>query len=275
MITSYEQIFAALEKTDPIPIAIVQPKSDFLLNAINDATKNGWITPLIFEHSVDLIAAQQAVASVKNGEAKLMMKGDIETATVLKAVLDDKELRTDQRLSHVAVVESPNYDRLMLWSDGGVNIDLNHEIMDSIITNAYVMAKALNIHHPNIALLTLVETVNEKLPETILAFEMEQKYSSYNNFSIEGPIALDVALSREAAVSKGLSSSIAGKTDVFIGPSITVTNHVVKSLMSIGGAKGGGIILGAQVPIVLLSRSDSSETKLNSIALGVLTSTGD
>ena len=213
--------------------------------------------------------------SVKKGEAKLMMKGDVETAIVLKAVLDVKELRTDQRLSHVAVVESPNYDRLMLWSDGGVNIDLNHEIMDSIITNACVMAKALNIHYPNIALLALVENVNEKLPETLLAFEMEQKYSSYKYFSIEGPIALDVALSREAAVSKGLSSSIAGKTDVFIGPSITVINHVVKSLMSIGGAKGGGIILGAQVPIVLLSRSDSSETKLNSIALGVLTSTGD
>ena len=275
MIKTYRQIYSIIEKKAARPIAIVQPRHKLLLSAIDQAAQKGWIDPILFHHNDDAVAARQAVAAVKNDDAELIMKGDLDSATLLKAVLENDGLRTNRRLSHVAVVESPYYERLMLWSDGGVNIQLNQEIMESIIANARVVSNVLGISHPNIALLALVENVNKKLPETVLAYELTKKYSHHSDFSIEGPIALDVALSKEAALRKDLSSTIAGKTDIFIGPSITVTNHVVKSLINIGGAKGGGIIIGAQIPIVMLSRSDSTETKLNSIALGLLASTGD
>jgi phosphate butyryltransferase len=206
----------------------------------------------------------------------LLMKGDIDTASLLKAVMNS-QLRKDKNrlLTHIAVLESPRYKRLLLTTDGGVNTEISEDILTAILENVLLATKALQISKPNIAMLALVEKVTSKLPETIFAQEAVQRYKDDQRFIIEGPVALDVALSATAARAKGLSSRIAGQTDVFIGPNITAINFVSKALLSIGGAQGGGIILGASVPIVLLSRSDTLETKLNSIALGLLILQGE
>ncbi|MFQ6604595.1 MAG: phosphate acyltransferase [Fidelibacterota bacterium] len=276
MITSYSHLYAALRRQSPVTLAVVEPKQSHILEALDAAEAEGWIRPSLFRAQDPAEAARQAVAAVRAGNASLLMKGDLDTATLLQAVLDKTTgLTTQQRLSHVAVVESPAYDKLMFWTDGGVNLHLDDNTVDSIIENALQVTGACDIPRPNIALLTLVEKITESLPETVFADRTVKRYAGRQNFCLEGPIALDVALSRSAAELKGIASEIAGCTDIFIGPSITAVNHIVKALLSLGGAIGGGIILGARVPIVLLSRSDSKDSKLNSIALGVLLAEGD
>ncbi len=270
MIRKHKELLESVSVGNAIPMVIVNPVHRYILDAIHTAEERGWINPVIIRNDDDSIAARDAVDEVRRGNAKLLMKGDVSTDVVLKAVLNrETGIRTGNRLSHIAVVESPFYPKLMLMTDGGVNPFPDEEIFTSIINNSLMLANKLGIGQPCAAMLSLVEKVNDKLPETVLACRMAEKFTDDSRLIIEGPVALDVALSEKCAEAKRISSRIAGKTDIFIGPQITTVNFLVKGLMSIGGSKGGGIIMGAAVPIVLLSRSDTMETKLNSIALGV------
>ena len=276
MITNYNSIHKAISRGSPVSLAIVNPKQDYLLLALKESERKGWIKPNIFSDPDPVKATHKALTAMNTDKPWLLMKGDIDTASLLKAVMNS-QLRKDKNrlLTHIAVLESPRYKRLLLTTDGGVNTEISEDILTAILENVLLATKALQISKPNIAMLTLVEKVTSKLPETIFAQEAVQRYKDDQRFIIEGPFALDVALSATAARAKGLSSRIAGQTDVFIGPNITAINFVSKALLSIGGAQGGGIILGASVPIVLLSRSDTLETKLNSIALGLLILQGE
>jgi phosphate butyryltransferase len=276
MITNYNTIHKAVSRGSPVSLAIVNPKQDYLLLALKESERKGWIKPNIFSDPDPVKATHKALTAMNTNKPWLLMKGDIDTASLLKAVMNS-QLRKDKNrlLTHIAVLESPRYKRLLLTTDGGVNTEISEDILTAILENVLLATKALQISKPNIAMLTLVEKVTSKLPETIFAQEAVQRYKDDQRFIIEGPVALDVALSATAARAKGLSSRIAGQTDVFIGPNITAINFVSKALLSIGGAQGGGIILGASVPIVLLSRSDTLKTKLNSIALGLLILQGE
>ncbi len=276
MITNYNTIHKAVSRGSPVSLAIVNPKQDYLLLALKESERKGWIKPNIFSDPDPVKATHKALTAMNTDKPWLLMKGDIDTASLLKAVMNS-QLRKDKNrlLTHIAVLESPRYKRLLLTTDGGVNTEISEDILTAILENVLLATKALQISKPNIAMLALVEKVTSKLPETIFAQEAVQRYKDDQRFIIEGPVALDVALSATAARAKGLSSRIAGQTDVFIGPNITAINFVSKALLSIGGAQGGGIILGASVPIVLLSRSDTLETKLNSIALGLLILQGE
>jgi phosphate butyryltransferase len=276
MIKDYKEIYNRVSGKAPIPLAIINPVHDYSFKALEKAEAMGWIKPFIFKNEVPTVAVRNAVASMENDKPWLLMKGDIDTASMLKAVIDsDLRISEKRMLSHVAVIESPYYNRLILTTDGGVNTKLNEVIVASLIENALTVTNILRNQQPNFAALSLIESVSAKIPNTIMADEIFKNHNSDPRFTIEGPIALDVALSQQAATSKGISSKIAGKTDVFIGPSITTTNFIGKALLSVGNARGGGIVLGATVPIVLLSRSDTLETKLNSIALGLLILQGE
>ncbi len=271
MITTFKEIYDAIADYAPIRLAVVNPRSNYIIKALEQAENNGWIKPLLFTDNDTDKSLAVAINAIKNDEADLLMKGNIDTATLLKAVMDKQQgLRSNKYLTHVAAIESPNYDRLILTTDGGVNPTLNETIADSIIDNVLQVTDALNNIKPNIAMLALIEKVSAKLPETVFADKIAKKYQSDSRFTIEGPIALDVALSRKAAEAKHLTTKMAGETDVFIGPNITATNFISKMLLSIGNSTGGGVIIGAKIPIILLSRSDTMQTKLNSIALGLL-----
>ncbi len=271
MLKTFRDIYTKISDYSPVSIAVVNPKQNYLFHVLDEAEKHGWATPKIFSDDKPEVAAKNAISAIASGEADILMKGDIETAVLLKAVMDAKTvIRTNRLLSHIAVVKSENFNRHMLMTDGGVNPNMTSNVLDSIILNALDMAQALEIQTPNIAMLSLVEKVTAKLPESKTAGDTVNRYRQDSRFTIEGPIALDVALSKKAAMSKGIHSNIAGETDVFIGPNITAINFMVKALMGIGNASGGGVILGAKTPIVLLSRSDNIDTKLHSIALGVL-----
>ncbi|NHZ87115.1 MAG: phosphate butyryltransferase [Planctomycetia bacterium] len=255
---------------EPVRLAVVNPQQKYILQALEKAETKNWIKPLLFKNNNVEKALSDSIAAVQNGKADLLMKGNIDTATLLKAIINKRNgLLSNKFLSHIAVLESPNYKRLMLTTDGGVNTTLSENLLNSIIENALQVTHALKNNKPNIAMLALIEKVSEKLPETVLARKIVERYKNDSRFIIEGPIALDVALSLTAAKAKKISSRIAGKTDIFIGPNITATNFISKMLLSVGNSKGGGIIIGAKIPIILLSRSDTMETKLNSIALGL------
>ena len=270
MITSYKEIYDLVSGYEPVRLAVINPQRKYISQALELAEANNWIKPLLFKNDNVEDALSDSIAAIKSGEADLLMKGNIDTATLLKAIMNKQNgLRSNKFLSHVAVLESPNYKRLILTTDGGVNTTLSENLLDSIIENTLLVTHTLKNPKPNIAMLALIENVSENLPETILANNTVERYKNDSRFAIEGPIALDVALSATAAEAKKIDSKIAGKTDIFIGPNITATNFISKILLSIGKSKGGGVIIGAKIPIILLSRSDTMETKLNSIALGL------
>lgn len=270
MITSYKEIYDLVSRQKSLRLAVVNPQQKYILQALEQAEAKNWIKPLLFINKNVEEALNDSIIAVQNGDADLLMKGNIDTATLLKAIMNKRNgLLSNKYLSHIAVLESPNYKRLILTTDGGVNTTLSEKLLDSIIENALQVTHALKNPKPNIAMLALIEKVSEKLPETVLAHNTAEHYKNDSRFTIEGPIALDVALSATAAEAKKINSKIAGKTDIFIGPHITATNFISKMLLSIGNSKGGGVIIGAKIPIILLSRSDTMETKLNSIALGL------
>jgi len=210
-----------------------------------------------------------AVNLVREERADLLMKGHLPTSALLKAVLDrESGLRQGERLNHIAVVQSPRYRKLLFITDGGINLHFDAPTVSEIVENSVRYVSRFGVHDPRVALLTLVEEKSDKIPETLLAAEVAAHFK--DRLRIEGPIALDVALSAEAAEQKGITSKIAGKTDILVVANTLAANSLVKGLTALGNCLVGGIVVGAQVPIILLSRSDSIETKYRSILLGLL-----
>ncbi|HPC36139.1 MAG TPA: bifunctional enoyl-CoA hydratase/phosphate acetyltransferase [Candidatus Marinimicrobia bacterium] len=221
-------------------------------------------------------AATRAVEQVRLGKAEILMKGHTSTPALIKAVLDKETgLRTGGILSHISVVEIPTYHKLLMITDGGINIAPDLEKKKAIIQNAIIVAKKLEIARPKIAVLSPIEKVNPKIPETVDAIALQEmaERGEFGSVILEGPIAADIALSSRAAERKGLTSRIAGDTDIVLVPNITCGNAVIKFLMFLAKAKVGGVVIGARVPIVLLSRSDEPAEKFNSTLLALLITT--
>jgi phosphate butyryltransferase len=227
-------------------------------------------TEIVNERNPEL-TPQIAVELVKEKKADMLMKGKVSTAGLLKAVLDkEKGLRAEKLLSHVAVVEVKNYPKLMLVTDGGMNIRPDVTKKVEILKNAIQIAKKLGIEKPKAACLTAVETVNPDMPETIDASVITKmaEREDIKDVIVDGPLAFDVAIDKKSAQIKGIDSLIAGDTDIFLVPDIASGNIMVKALIYLAGAKVGGIVVGGGAPIVLLSRSDTAQMKLYSMALG-------
>ncbi|MBU3195527.1 bifunctional enoyl-CoA hydratase/phosphate acetyltransferase [Clostridium algidicarnis] len=218
-------------------------------------------------------AAQIAVEEVSLGKSDFIMKGMINTADLLKAVLDKKaDLRGKGILSHVMVYETPTYHKLIFLTDGGMipYPDVNDKV--AIINNAVFVASSLGIQTPKVAAICAVETVNPSMQSTIDASILSQmnKRGQIKNCLVDGPLGLDNSISKEAANHKGIKSEVAGDADILLVPNIESGNFLGKSLTYFGNAKSAGIIVGAKCPIVLVSRADSAMSKLYSIALGAL-----
>lgn len=217
-------------------------------------------------------AAELAVKAVHSNEANVLMKGNIPTATILKAVLHKEYgLRTGNVLSHVAVFEVPNYDRYMIVTDAAMNIAPDLEQKMQIIANAVTVAKSIGIEMPKVAPLAAVEVVNPAMAATIdaAALTMMNERGQLKGCIVNGPLALDNAVSELAAAHKGITNEVAGKADILLVPDIEAGNILYKSLVYFANAKVGAVIAGAKAPIVLTSRADSAESKLYSLALAV------
>jgi phosphate butyryltransferase len=218
-------------------------------------------------------ASLKAVSLVSEGKADMVMKGLVDTSIILKAVLNKEVgLRTGNILSHVAVFDANGYDRLFFITDAAMNLSPDLQGKKQIIENACVVAHALDIEIPKVAAICAKEKVNPKMQDTVDAKDLEEMCANgeIKGCIVGGPFALDNAVSEEAAKHKGMSHPIAGKADILLAPDIEAGNILYKSLVFFSETKNAGVIVGAKAPIILTSRADSEETKLNSIALGVL-----
>ena len=221
----------------------------------------------------DAQAARKAIALIREGKADLLMKGKIKTSALVKAVLDKENgLHAGRLLSQVIVFPVPGFDRLMISTDAAINIAPTLEQKAELIRNTVEVARMLGIEKPNVALLCALEFPNPEMPATIdaSALTLMNRRGQIGGCYVEGPIALDVPLSKFAADRKGISSPLAENTDIFISPDIEAANILYRAILYFAKGESGGIVVGARVPLILLSRAETPETKIRSIALGVL-----
>ena len=226
----------------------------------------------IIDEADKIEACRKAVKLVHDGDADVVMKGIVDTSVILKAVLDkDIGLRESPVLSHVALFGVDGFDRLLYITDAAMCIAPDVEQKAHIIGNAVKVAHALGNENPIVTCLCAVEKVNPKMQATLDAAELVErnKRGEIVGCTVCGPLALDNAVSVEAAKHKGITDPNAGKADILLVPYIEAGNIFYKSLTYMAKAQNAGMIVGAKAPVVVTSRADSDETKLNSIALAI------
>jgi phosphate butyryltransferase len=215
-------------------------------------------------------AARIAVRKVKDGEAEILMKGLVSSGDYLKAILDKENgLRSGATLSHLAFFESPYYHKLIAVTDAAMNVEPEFNDKVAMLKNAVAAFHKLGIKNPKVAVVGAVESVNPKMQPSVDAalMTMMNRRGQIKGCIVDGPLALDNAVSREAALHKGIESEVAGDVDLIVTPDIYSGNILYKSLNFLGGAAAAAIITGATVPVVLTSRSDTDHSKFMSIAL--------
>lgn len=296
MIKNFDALLEVAVKKGPKRISVACAQDDDVLKAIKTAYDKGIVNgylvgdePQIREiaaeigldvsgfeiiHITDLAEASlKAVELVSSGKADLVMKGLVDTSIILKAVLNKEVgLRTGNALSHVAIFDVPTYHKILLVTDAAMNIAPDVNTKKQIIENTLFVTRALEIEMPNVGVIAAKEKVTESMIATVDAGELVKMNHEgiIKGCKVGGPFALDNAVSKEAAMIKGIKDPMAGDVDVLLCPTIEAGNVLYKALNFLSNAKSAGIIVGAKAPIVLTSRADSDDSKLNSIALGVL-----
>ena len=297
MINKLDDMLKKLKGDKRVNLSVAAAHDEEVLLAIKSAVEMEIITPILIgeENKIREISkeinfdldnvkiinketieecAEIAVKLVSSGEVDFVMKGLLDTSVILKAVLNKEwGLRTDSLLSHVMVYEVPSYDKLLVTTDGGMNIAPDYDQKVKILKNAIEATKPLGLKHIKVACLAAKEKVNSKMQATVDARALQEageRGEFGKDVTVEGPLAFDLAVSKEAAKVKGFKSKVSGETDIMLMPTIEVGNGIGKALTYFAGAKSAGIIMGAKAPIVLVSRADSHESKLYSIAYGAL-----
>ena len=222
-------------------------------------------------------AARLAMRLARDGEVDVVVKGAVPTATFLRAALDrEVGVRTGRLLSHVGVYDLPGFGRLLLVSDGGVVVAPDLYQKAEIVQNAIDVAHRLGIGEPKVAVLAAAETVNPKVPATLDAASLSKmaERGQIRGGIVDGPLALDNAISESSGRQKGIRSPVLGMADVLIVPDIEAGNLLGKAMLYLGGGEMAGVVVGGRVPLVVTSRSGSRATREVSIALGVLLAGG-
>jgi phosphate acetyltransferase len=218
-------------------------------------------------------AAAAAVEMVRRGRLQSVMKGSLHTDEVMHAVVQEGAgLRTERRVSHVFVIDTPGYHKLLLVTDAAINIAPTLDNKRDIVRNAIDLAQAIGVARPKVAILSAVETVEGKIPSTIEAAALCKMADrgQINGADLDGPLAFDNAISRQAAEQKNIRSQVAGDPDILVAPDLEAGNILAKELVFLAGADTAGLVLGARVPIVLTSRADDVASRVASCALAQL-----
>ncbi|EHM10535.1 phosphotransacetylase [Thermanaerovibrio velox DSM 12556] len=298
MLRSYDEVLKRVLEGSPVTLAVAAAEDREVLECVAMAKGMGLcdallvgdperIAPLAEEVGLKdfqvipdpdpVSAALTASEAVRNRRAQVLMKGLVNTSDFMRGVLNpDKGLRTGNLISHLSVFQIPGEERLVFHSDGGINIAPDLDAKRGILANALVALRALGYECPNVAILSANEQVNPKMQSTVDAAALVEEWKSgaFGDCVVEGPIALDVAVSPEAAKHKGIDSKISGEVDLFLMPNIEAGNVAGKSLIYYAKAQMAGLVLGAAAPIVLTSRSETAKGKLYSIAMACLVSQG-
>lgn len=297
MIKKLDQMLDVLKGSEKVVLSVAAAHDEEVLLAIKSATEMNIITPILVgqedkirkisdEINFDLNGikiidketieecAEVAVKLVSSKEADFVMKGLLDTSVILKAVLNKEwGLRTDSLLSHVMVYEVGFYPKLLVTTDGGMNIAPNYEQKVKILKNAIKATEPLGLETIKVCALAAKEKVNPKMQATVDAKALEDacKNGEFGeNVIVEGPLAFDLAVSKDACEVKGFKTEVGGDVDIMLMPTIEVGNGIGKAFTYAAGAKSAGIIMGAKAPIVLVSRADTHESKLYSIAYGAI-----
>jgi phosphotransacetylase len=292
----YEQALTKCRHLDPVPTAVAHPCDETSLTGAIEAAANGLIVPILVgpenkirevadRHGIDLgktrivnaahshDAAGKAVSLVREGEAELLMKGSLHSDELLGAVVArDSGLRTGRRISHVFIMDVPTYHKVLVVTDAAINIAPTLEDKVDICQNAIDLLVALGVARPKVAILAAVETVTSKMPATIDAAclcKMADR-GQITRGILDGPLAFDNAISKDAATIKGIRSEVAGDPDILLAPDLEAGNILAKQLTFLANADSAGIVLGARVPIILTSRADSVRSRSASCAVAML-----
>jgi phosphate acetyltransferase len=292
----YERLLVLAKGPAPVPTAVAHPCDESSLTAAVDAAKLGMIAPILVGPKARIKAvadkagrkiaafeivdtphshasAAEAVQLVREGRAECLMKGSLHTDELMGAVVArEAGLRTARRISHCFVMDVPSHTDVLIVSDAAVNIAPTLEDKVDIVQNAIDLVHALGGKEARVAILSAMETVNPKVPSTIEAAAL-CKMADRGQITggiLDGPLALDNAISPEAAQIKHIKSPVAGRANVLIVPDLEAGNMLAKSLTFLAGADAAGIVLGARVPIILTSRADSVTTRLASCAIASL-----
>jgi phosphate acetyltransferase len=293
--TAFKKLIDHVKGWERIPVAVCHPCGKEALEGPLEAAKLDLIDPILVGPAdkiralaeslnvdispyrlVDAIhshdAAAKAVALCRSGEAEALMKGSLHTDELMGAVVSSATgLRTERRISHVFALDVPTYPRPLFITDAAINIYPTLEAKVDILKNAIQLAHSLTIAQPKVAILSAVETVNPKIPATIDAAALCKMADrgQITGAIIDGPLAFDNAISKEAALIKGIQSPVAGEADILLAPDLEAGNMLAKQLAYLGKADSAGVVMGARVPIILTSRADSAEARLASCAVAV------
>jgi len=280
------------KKVKPV-VAVVEAQDEYTIKAVISASDDGVVRPILIGDNIriqnllekfgtvvkdyeivssdgELDSLKYAVQLVQSGEASVLMKGNLETSVLMKAVLHERnELMTGGRLSLAGIFETPNYHKVFAISDMGINTYPDFECKRVIVENSVTMLNKLGHPCPKVAILAAIEKINPKMPDTVDADALKRlnEIGRIKHCIIEGPISFDLATSADAAGMKGYVSPVAGDADLLIVPDLVAGNILAKCLTGMSGARTAGTVLGAKVPIILTSRSAPAPDKFNSIAL--------
>lgn len=292
----YERLLERCAKMDPVPTAVAHPCEETALAGPIEAARKGLITPILVGpadkikavakssgidlHGLEIVdvphshgSAAKAVELVRTGRAELLMKGSLHTDELLGAVVArETGLRTGRRISHVFVMDVPTYHKVLIVTDAAINIAPALEDKADICQNAIDLAIDLGLKEPKVAILAAVETVTSKMPATIDAAALCKmaERGQIKGGILDGPLAFDNAISKQAAETKGIRSAVAGDPDILLVPDLEAGNILAKQLSFLANADSAGLVLGARVPIILTSRADSVRSRIASCGVAVL-----
>lgn len=292
----YEQLLVKCKKLEAVSTAVAHPCEATALSGAVDAAKHRLIVPILVgpaskiestakSAGIDLgdiqivdvphshAAAVKAVELLREGQAELLMKGSLHTDELMAAVISrEGGLRTARRISHVFIMDVPTYHKVLIVTDGAINIAPTLEDKVDICQNAIDLAIALGLTRPKVAILAAVETVTSKMPATIDAAALCKmaERGQITGGILDGPLAFDNAISKQAARTKGIHSEVAGDPDILLAPDLEAGNILAKQLTFLANADSAGLVLGARVPIILTSRADSVSSRIASCAVAML-----
>jgi phosphotransacetylase len=292
----YEQLLARCQSLPPVPTAVAHPCEETALSGAVEAGAKGLIAPILVgpearireiakQHHIDLgqlpivdvphshAAAAKAVELVRQGSAEILMKGSLHTDELLGAVVArETGLRTGRRISHVFIMDVPTYHKVLVVTDGAINMAPTLEDKADICQNAIDLAISLGVARPKVAILAAVETVNSRMPATIDAAALCKMADrgQIKGGILDGPLAFDNAISKDAARIKGIVSEVAGDPDILLAPDLEAGNILAKQLIFLANADSAGLVLGTRVPIILTSRADSVRSRIASCAVAAL-----
>ena len=292
----YDQLLARCASVPPIRTAVAHPCEETALAGAIDAGAQGLIVPILVgpaakirdlagRRRIDLgrteivdtphshASAARAVELVRKGEAEILMKGSLHSDELLGAVVaKETGLRTGRRVSHVFIMDVPTYHKVLVVTDAAINIAPTLEDKVDICQNAIDLLISLGLKRPKVAILAAVETINSKMSATIDAAALCKMADrgQITGAVLDGPLAFDNAISREAAAIKGITSDVAGDPDILLVPDLEAGNILAKQLSFLANADSAGLVVGARVPIILTSRADSVRSRIASCGVAVL-----